>query len=874
MANEVKWPGWDVVDKIGTGSFGAVYRIRREMLGEEEFAALKVISIPQSSDELEELQSQGYDAATITTHFQKYLEDIIKEYSLMRKIKGNTNVVYCDDIQYVPKPDGFGWTIYIKMELLNPLMKNLHQVNSEAQVVKLAKDLCNALELCREQNIIHRDIKPQNVFISDHGSFKLGDFGIAKTVERTSRGTKIGTYKYMAPEVFHNQPYGHNADLYSLGLLLYWLLNEKRTPFLPAPSQIPTADMEDEAMMRRFRGDPVPAPTHGSPELAAVVLRACAADPAVRYQTAGEMLADLDKLVPSTAPFAAVMPTPAPQNDHTVAAFAAPVNYAEETEGTVSIFGRAPVTPIAPAVPAAPEVPVPAEPKKKKSKKGLVILLLLVLVATIVVAGILLLPKLMGTADPTQSDPPATQATDPTDTTEAPADPTDAPDDPTDAPNDPTDAPIDPTDAPEIKVKVPNVLGMSRQQAVKALEDLGLIVELEHEYSQQVAADIVLSQNIEANTEIQSGSTIVLVISEGVSTVSVPDVTGQMQQTAVNTLSAAGLKVSVQEEYSDSVSTGIVIRQTPVNVTCDIGTEVTLVVSLGKDTVQSIQVETMPSHTYYLVGDVLDTAELKIQAVYASGKKTTLTSGFNCSPMQLDTAGNRSIVVSYNGLNTSFSVEVIGNVAYSGLCGKDVRWVIQKNGHFIAFGNGNMDPVAAGYNEYAVPWAAYKSSITSVEIKEGVTSILDSAFMDCANLKTATMADSVTKVSPSIFWSCTSLENVQLSKNLTSISSHMFTLCSALKEITIPEAVTSIGMTAFTSTGLTSIVLPENVELIDDLAFGGCKSMTSITIKNPNCVLNADILFSSGNQVVIYAHAGSTAQKYAEEKGYQFKPLE
>ena len=79
MAYEVKWPGWDVVDKIGAGSFGAVYRIRREMLGEEEFAALKVISIPQSSDELEELQSQGYDAATITTHFQKYLEDIIKE---------------------------------------------------------------------------------------------------------------------------------------------------------------------------------------------------------------------------------------------------------------------------------------------------------------------------------------------------------------------------------------------------------------------------------------------------------------------------------------------------------------------------------------------------------------------------------------------------------------------------------------------------------------------------------------------------------------------------------------------------------------------------------------------------------------------------
>lgn len=877
MAYEVKWPGWDVVDKIGAGSFGAVYRIRREMLGEEEFAALKVISIPQSSDELEELQSQGYDAATITTHFQKYLEDIIKEYSLMRKIKGNTNVVYCDDIQYVPKPDGFGWTIYIKMELLNPLMKNLHQVNSEAQVVKLAKDLCNALELCREQNIIHRDIKPQNVFISDHGSFKLGDFGIAKTVERTSRGTKIGTYKYMAPEVFHNRPYGHNADIYSLGLLLYWLLNEKRTPFLPAPPQIPTADMEDEAMMRRFRGDPIPAPAHASPELAAVVLRACAADPAVRYQTAGEMLADLSKIVPSTAPFAAVMPTPVFQNDHTVSAFAAPVSREEDNEGTVSIFGRAPVVPPAPAAPAAPvapAAPTPAQPKQKKSKKGLVILLLLVLVAAIIVAGIVLLPKLLGSDEPSETDPPATQATDPTD---APTDPTDVPTDPTDEPTDPTDEPTDPTDAPETKVKVPSVLGMSRQQAMQTLEGLGLVVELEYEVDQQVAADTVLSQSVAAETEIQRGSTVVLVVSTGVSTVTVPDVEGQKQDAATEKLLSSGLKVVLSYEYSDSDPEGTVIRQTPAaGSTCEIGAEVTLVISQGRDTIRSIQIATMPDHKYYLPNDALNTAGLKLQATYASGKKVTITSGFNCSPMMLNAAGKQDILVSYNGLSTSFSVEVLGPISDSGVCGPDARWAYVSTASgmdLVIFGVGEVNVENLGYTE--APWAHAKNGLTGIVIMDGITELSGryTIFSDYLNVKSFIVADSVVSLGTCNLWSCKKLEKVQLSKNLTAIPNYLFTDCPLLTEVIIPEPVTSIGENAFTASGITSLIVPKNVTLIKQFAFWGCESLSSLTIKNPNCELRNNLINTMGNPFVIYAPAGSTTQKYAEEKGYTFVAL-
>ena len=297
MNESALYPGWEMVREIGSGSFGAVYEIARTLPnGKTEKAALKVISIPQNEGDVEELYSSGYDDASITAHFKSYLADIVNEYSLMAEIKGHTNVVYCDDIRYIQHDDGFGWDIFIKMELLTPLMKAKEPGAVEDTVKKLGADICSALVLCREKNIIHRDIKPQNIFVSEHWDYKLGDFGIAKTVEKTTGGTKIGTYGYMAPEVYNNQPYGAAADIYSLGLVMYWLLNEHRLPFLPMPPKVPTSTENEQARLRRFRGEPIPAPKNGSEALKRIVLKACAYDPKERYHTADEMLADLNAL--------------------------------------------------------------------------------------------------------------------------------------------------------------------------------------------------------------------------------------------------------------------------------------------------------------------------------------------------------------------------------------------------------------------------------------------------------------------------------------------------------------------------------------------------------------------------------------------------
>ena len=289
------WKGWETVGVLGRGSFGTVYEIRKTRRDGVEHAAVKVITIPQRQSEVEELRVRGYDDQAVLARFEEIKDRIEQEYMTMARLKGAVNVVYCDEILTVPHKGEIGWDIYIKMELLTPLVKALSSPIEEAQVVKLGKDISRALVTCEQENVIHRDIKPQNIFVSRDGTYKLGDFGVAKTIAETgSASVRVGTYDYMAPEVYHGEHYGHKADLYSLGLVLYWMLNECCPPFMPLPPALPTGQSESEARRKRLSGTPLPPPAHGSDELKRIVLKACAYDPKDRYQNAAEMLRDLE----------------------------------------------------------------------------------------------------------------------------------------------------------------------------------------------------------------------------------------------------------------------------------------------------------------------------------------------------------------------------------------------------------------------------------------------------------------------------------------------------------------------------------------------------------------------------------------------------
>lgn len=184
---------------------------------------------------------------------------------------------------------------------MTPMMSYMKTTSiTKRDVIKLGIDMCRALELCQKYNIIHRDIKPENIFISDSGDFKLGDFGIAKEVEKTQSGlTKTGTQTYMAPEVYKGQPYGSSVDIYSLGVVLYRLLNHNRAPFMPQyPNPISYSDRE-RALIMRMGGHKFPAPSgvEQGCRIAEIAMRACSFKPDDRYSSPTQMREDLEAIL-------------------------------------------------------------------------------------------------------------------------------------------------------------------------------------------------------------------------------------------------------------------------------------------------------------------------------------------------------------------------------------------------------------------------------------------------------------------------------------------------------------------------------------------------------------------------------------------------
>jgi len=289
------YPGWEIVKLLGEGSFGKVYEIRRAVFDREQRAALKVIHIPRSQTELRQAYSEGMDEASVSEYFHGFVRTLSEEIDLLSRLKGNSNIVSYEDHMILADEGAIGWTILIRMELLTPLNEYLRQhPMGREEVLRLGADICRALELCERHHIIHRDIKPDNIFVSPNGDFKLGDFGVARELEKTTTGlSRKGTFSYMAPEVFHGRPYNATVDIYSLGVVLYRLLNGNRTPFLPPAPQPITYAAREEAQQRQLSGEAFP-PLPGAPAaLNDHVMKMCTYEPGERFRSIGELAAAL-----------------------------------------------------------------------------------------------------------------------------------------------------------------------------------------------------------------------------------------------------------------------------------------------------------------------------------------------------------------------------------------------------------------------------------------------------------------------------------------------------------------------------------------------------------------------------------------------------
>ena len=284
------WDTWEPEERIGSGASGTVFKLRKRGYPEER-CALKIITIPS------EEENNEYDISGIKDLNTKkeYLLDVVRDYrreiELMEALKQCPYVVRIIDHAVMETPGCLEWKIYIFMELLTPLDRFLEENElKEPDIIKLGQDICSALIECENRHILHRDIKPSNILRTEDGIYKLGDFGISRLLDRTM-GTlsKKGTNAFMAPEVYKGQKYGKQADLYSLGIVLYRLLNHNRDPFIPPDKKLVYFRDREEALAKRMSGEKLPPLSGVSEGLARIIYCACEYRSEKRFPDAAHM---------------------------------------------------------------------------------------------------------------------------------------------------------------------------------------------------------------------------------------------------------------------------------------------------------------------------------------------------------------------------------------------------------------------------------------------------------------------------------------------------------------------------------------------------------------------------------------------------------
>ncbi|WP_165249442.1 serine/threonine protein kinase [Adlercreutzia sp. ZJ141] len=290
--------GYQIVAEVGSGAFGTVYKaIKSNVLGQYT-RAVKHISLPTHKQYASILSSMGGDVEKTERYFAEVLKGIAKEIELLARLseKKSAHIIryYESDLQVRESP--LRYDIYILMEYATPLVQHIEDNRGFAvkDVVDMGIGILEGIKVCHDNGVIHRDIKEDNIFVTRDGEYELGDFGVSKVLKDSSRAESLkGTPNYLAPEVYLNKGgYTKSVDLYSLGIVLYRLLNHGRNPFLPSYPERYLAEDEDRAFGLRMNGTVAPPPLMGNDALRSVVVKSIRNEQE-RYQDAESFLSDL-----------------------------------------------------------------------------------------------------------------------------------------------------------------------------------------------------------------------------------------------------------------------------------------------------------------------------------------------------------------------------------------------------------------------------------------------------------------------------------------------------------------------------------------------------------------------------------------------------
>ena len=434
------------------------------------------------------------------------------------------NIVSVYDYGTDPEDDGQ----YIVMQLvdgqdLSTLLRDRGTLSID-DAVRVAIGVASALEAAHRRGIVHRDVKPGNILITDDGEVKVTDFGIARAVSETSMtvtGTTLGSVHYFSPEQARGDEVTGASDVYSLGIVLYEMLTGRR-PF--------EGDSAAGVALKRLNEEPPPPTRYRRelpPGLVAVVMRALEREPSRRFPDAGSFAEALRawQKQPDEVPAAAVAALP-PRGEPTVYV---PPRVARPSD-------RAPVAP-------PPYRPVMTE-RRRDGQPWWIWLLALLAIVLLGTIGFLAAQVFSGLGSPSTTPSPSAQT-----------------------------------------ATIPPLEGKTITEARQALNGLGPSLTVRvgpSEASDTVDEGRVIRTDPPAGSAVADGATVTIIASSGKGDVNVPPIIGQDLQTARANLEAAGLRLGNVDRENSPDAEGTVIRTTPVvgsPVPAD--TPVDVVLSLG-----------------------------------------------------------------------------------------------------------------------------------------------------------------------------------------------------------------------------------------------------------------------------------------------------
>lgn len=295
------WGSWRVAELTSREGRCELYRVYREEWGRQYVSTVKLLSLAISQEDKGEERAIGAAPSAMPEYFKKLVGSVQDEIELMYRLRGNSNIVAYEDHVIYERMDLPGWDVLIRMEYLKTLTEFLGDGTMERnETARLGIDICRALEACEREGIIHRDIRDSNIFVTPKGEFKLGSFGMAKETTKATRAfTVLPSPLYMAPELYKEQGYDSSVDTYSLGIVLYRLLNKGRLPFFSMSPDTITADAAERALVLRMSGETPSFPADSDAALGAIILKACSYEKKDRYKSPAEFRQKLERYLKS-----------------------------------------------------------------------------------------------------------------------------------------------------------------------------------------------------------------------------------------------------------------------------------------------------------------------------------------------------------------------------------------------------------------------------------------------------------------------------------------------------------------------------------------------------------------------------------------------